>query len=130
MKETWKVYGSKTELASLAKELKTAGFEEHPDEFVRASSQPAISVGITWIIVSGIGGVVKHWLTVRGKRMITRETHGERITIQGHHSAAEIEAAMNKSHAFDIEDDVEPPNPNQESEIGYHVGINKQKDKK
>lgn len=127
MKEKWKVYGSKEDLSSLDSELKAAGFEEHPDVYIRASSQPAISISITWIIVSGIGGVVKHWLTVRGKRLITRETHGEKVTIRGYHSPAEIEAAMSKSHAFDIESDIEqPPEPTtSEDEIGFHTGKNK-----
>jgi hypothetical protein len=132
MEETLKVYGSKEDLAALESELKKAGIERFFDNFVRASSKPS-SPSISYVIVSEISSCIKFFLSTRRKRMVTRETHGERTTISGDLSVEEIERLLKIPHAFNIED-IEPEPAaepsNKESEMGFHVGIKENEEKR
>jgi len=77
-----------------------------PDNIIHASHD-VIPASITFIMGTGTGSVIKHWLTVHGKRMVTRETHGVKTTIKGDFTVAEIERLLTIPHFFDIEDDTE-----------------------
>lgn len=127
MKDRVKFFGSNEDLDALRSALTKNGFEEYEGIFTHASVDP-VPVSICFVIVTGIGSCIKHHLTQRGKRVVTRETHGEKIIIKGNFSADEIERLLKISHGFEIEDDVEPlPEPNHESEIGFPVGLKKKK---
>jgi hypothetical protein len=129
MNDRVKFYGSNEDLDALRDALTTKGLKEFEDNYIRAS-QDVIPVSISFVIGTGIGSCIKHWLTVRGKRMVTRETHGEKIVIKGDFSVDEIERLLKIPCALDIEDDIEQlPESNRESEMGFHVGQKQQKDK-
>ena len=129
MQETAKFFGSDKDLEALSNTLIAAGFKKHEDNFIRAS-QSVIPASICFAIATGIASCIKAYLTARGKRMVTRETHGDKIVIKGDFSADEIERLLKIPYSLDIEDDVPPlPGPNRESEMGFHVAKKKKKKK-
>jgi hypothetical protein len=129
MKEIVNFFGSKDDLDALQNALVASEFKKNDKIFLKASYD-VIPASISFVMGTGIGSCIKHFLIVRGKRMVTRETHGEKIVIKGDFSVDEIERLLKIPHAFDIEDDAEPAaNPNRESEMGFHVGMKKEKGK-
>jgi len=134
MQSQIKFFGSANDLAELRSELIANGIKEHEDNIVRASEKEIRNMvnsqvlSVSFAIIKGIGSAIKHYLTAHGKRMVTRETHGEKITIKGDFTVEEIERLLKISHAFDVEDDADKPTEsNKESEMGFHVGRDKPK---
>jgi len=124
--EPLRFYGSDADLKALCEILTAAGFEQFHDTAIHASSSVPREKSVAFLIVNGFGARIKAFLTMRGKRLVTREAHGEKLVIKGDFSAEEIERILKAAFSLKIEDDNEPPaNPNRESEMGYHVGLKK-----
>ncbi|MFZ0826694.1 MAG: hypothetical protein WAO02_04650 [Verrucomicrobiia bacterium] len=107
MKNHSTFYGSDEDLAQLRQEIEKEDFTEYQGNFIRASGIP-ITPSFAVVIVVGIGSCIKKYLETRGKRMVTRETHGERIVIKGNFSADEIERLIQIPHSLDIVDEKMP----------------------
>ena len=119
-------YGSDEDLDVLEKMLGDAGFEQVLVNTVRASGAP-IPRAITFTIKKGIGAVFKAFMASNRKRFVSRlvSEGEERTRIYENYSVDDIERLMQAEHNFNIidkEPDDEPPNPNSEGEMGYHVG--------
>jgi len=108
MKDNVKFFGPKADLDALRVALTTSGFQEVEDVFIKAS-QDIIPASIAFVMGTGFGMCIKQFLKDRGKRIVTRETHGDRIEINGDFSVDEIERLLKIPYAFDIENDNQTP---------------------
>ena len=105
IEEHLKFYGSREDLDALRQALENAGFPEYHDGVVRASHD-VIPPSLTVLAALGIYKCIKAYLITCGKRMVTYENFGKKVTIKGNFSVRQIEKLTKIPHSLKIKDDV------------------------